>query len=514
MHCPLTVADFLNRAENVYGDRIAVVDEPDPPGGSLGPFTYKQMASMARSLAVALDELGVGAGERVAILSPNAARFLVALYGVGAYGRVTVPINFRLKPDEIAYILEHSGAQVLLVDPEFAESVADIPVPHRFVLGKDTDAFLFLREDARPSLSVTDENATASINYTSGTTARPKGVELTQRNLWLNATTFGWHSGVSDRDTYLHVVPTFHCNGWGMPYGLAAFGVTQVILRKVDGAEILKRVAEHGVTLMCGAPAVFNAVVGAAASVRAAGATVPGHGRVRAVVAGAPPPAALIEKMEIELGWEFLQIWGLTETSPMLSINRGRREWDDLPVGERARNLSRAGAPVLGVTLSKAPDGEILARSNHVFAGYWEQSDKTAEALDGGWFHTGDGGHFEGAYLVVTDRKKDVIISGGENVSSIEVEDCLYQHPSVAEVAVIGVPDPKWGETVKALLVLRPGTEATEGELIAHCRERMAHYKCPTSIEFRDQLARTAIGKLQKFKLREPYWAGRDRMVN
>ncbi|MFM7320675.1 MAG: AMP-binding protein, partial [Armatimonadota bacterium] len=444
----------------------------------------------------------------------NAARFLVALYGVGGYGRVTVPINFRLKPEEIAYILEHSGARVLLVDPEFADSVAHIPIQHRFVLGRDTDAFLFLREDARPALVVADEGATASINYTSGTTARPKGVELTQRNLWLNATTFGWHAGVTDRDRYLHVVPTFHCNGWGMPYAAAAFGVTQVILRKVEGAEILKRVAEHGVTLMCGAPAVFNAVLGAAESVRAAGAAVPGQGRVRAVVAGAPPPAAMIERMESEIGWEFLQIWGLTETSPMLSINRNREEWDALPAAERARNLSRAGAPALGVRLSKAPDGEILARSNHVFAGYWDQPDKTAEALEGGWFHTGDGGHFEGPYLVVTDRKKDVIISGGENVSSIEVEDCLYQHPAVAEVAVIGVPDPKWGETVKALVVVRPGADIDETGLIAHCRARMAHYKCPTSVEFRDALARTATGKLQKFKLREPYWQGRDRLVN
>lgn len=514
MHCPLTVLDFLNRAETVYGDRIAVVDEPDAPGGSLGSITCKQLASMARSLAAALDEIGIEAGARVAILSPNAARFLVALYGIGGYGRVTVPINFRLKPDEIAYIVEHSGAQVLLVDPELADSVEDIPVPHRFVLGKDTDKFLFLREDAHPALAVTDENATASINYTSGTTARPKGVKLTQRNLWLNATTFGWHTGVSDRDTYLHVVPTFHCNGWGMPYAMAAFGVTQVILRKVDGAQILKRVAEHGVTMMCGAPAVFSAVVGAAEAVRAAGATVPGSGSVRAVVAGAPPPAALIERMETELGWEFVQAWGLTESSPILAINRGRKEWDDLPVAERARNLSRAGAPILGATLVKAADGEILARSNHVFAGYWDQPDKTAEALEGGWFHTGDGGHFEGPYLVVTDRKKDVIISGGENVSSIEVEDCLYQHPAVAEGAAIGVPDPKWGETVKALVVLKAGVDATEAELIAHCRERMAHYKCPTSVEFRDALVRTATGKLQKFKLREPYWAGREKMVN
>jgi fatty-acyl-CoA synthase len=242
---------------------------------------------------------------------------------------------------------------------------------------------------------------------------------------------------------------------------------------------------------------------------------VPGAGRTRIVVAGAPPPTRIIERVETELGWEFLQIYGLTETSPLLTVNRTRAEWDDLAPGERAARLSRAGVPALGVTLRVDDQGEVLARSNHVLLGYWEQPDATADALEGGWFHTGDGGSLDAdGYLTISDRKKDVIISGGENVSSIEVEDRLFSHPAVAEVAVIGVPDDKWGETVKALVVLAAGESATEDELRAWCREALAGYKCPTSVEFRDELARTATGKLQKFKLRAPYWEGRERQVN
>jgi acyl-CoA synthetase (AMP-forming)/AMP-acid ligase II len=233
------------------------------------------------------------------------------------------------------------------------------------------------------------------------------------------------------------------------------------------------------------------------------------------VVAGAPPPSKTIERVETELGWEFIQIYGLTETAPLLTINRAVSEWDGLSVADRARLQSRAGVPAVGVQIRTDPEGEVLARSNHVFAGYWEQPEESAKALADGWFHTGDEGHIEdGEYLVISDRKKDVVITGGENVSSIEIEDCLYQHPAVAEAAVIGVPDEKWGETVKALVVLRTADGATEAELIEHCRARLAHFKCPTSVELRAALPRTATGKLQKFKLREPYWAGRERRVN
>jgi acyl-CoA synthetase (AMP-forming)/AMP-acid ligase II len=232
------------------------------------------------------------------------------------------------------------------------------------------------------------------------------------------------------------------------------------------------------------------------------------------VVAGAPPPSKTIERIETQLGWEFIQIYGLTETAPLLTINRTPAEWDTLRAEERSQLLSRAGVPALGVRIAIDSDGEVLAQSNHVFGGYWEQPEETAAALEGGWFHTGDGGYLDGAYTVIADRKKDVIITGGENVSSIEVEDCLYQHGAVAEVAVIGVPDEKWGETIKALVVVRDGTTVSEVELIAHCRDRLAHFKAPTSIEFRGALDRTATGKLQKYKLRQPYWSGREKSVN
>src|SRR5216684_2091367 len=514
MIVPLTVGDFLERAELVYGHREAVADEPNPPGGGLGRFTYSQFGDMARSLAAALDELGVAEHERVAIVSPNAARFLVSLFGVSVFGRVLVPINFRLNAEEIRYIIEHSGSSVLLVDPELAESLRHIPVKHRFVLGAGTDPQLFLRKGVAPRLQVIDENATVSINYTSGTTARPKGVRLTHRNFWLNAVIFGWHLAMTDRDVYLHTLPTFHCNGWGMPYAVTGMGVRQVVIRKIDGEEILRRIEAEGVTILNCAPAVVAAVLDAAVARRGKGAAIPGRGRVRVVVAGAPPPSKTIERVETELGWEFIQIYGLTETSPLLTINRAPQEWDQLDPAERAKRLSRAGVPAVGVRMDVDPSGEILARSNHVFEGYWNQPEESAKALADGWFHTGDGGHAEGAYTVIADRKKDVIITGGENVSSIEVEDCLYQHPAVAEVAVIGVPDEKWGETIKALVVLRPGQQATERDLIDFARGRMAHFKCPTAIEFREALLRTATGKLQKYKLREPFWAGRDRRVS
>jgi acyl-CoA synthetase (AMP-forming)/AMP-acid ligase II len=230
------------------------------------------------------------------------------------------------------------------------------------------------------------------------------------------------------------------------------------------------------------------------------------------VVAGAPPPTRLIERMESELGWEFIQIYGLTETSPLRTVNRVRSEWLGMAASDRAGRLSRAGAPAVGVQLAVDATGEVLARSNHVFAGYWEQPEETAKAIPNGWFRTGDGGDLEGAYLTIADRKKDVIITGGENVSSIEVEDTLFQHPAVAEVAVIGVPDDKWGETIKALVVVRQ--PATEQDLIDFCRQRLAHFKCPTSVELRDSLPRTATGKLQKCRLRQPYWEGRERHVS
>ena len=510
MEIPLTVADHLARAELVYGDRIGVVDEPDQPAPAMPDLTYRQFAGAARGLAAGLDGLGLDHGARVAMVSQNAARMLVFLFGTSAFGRVGVPVNFRLNADEVQYIIDHSGAEVLLIDPELVDTLGDVAVGQRFLIGEESDALIVDDPDPRPWTP--DEDATATINYTSGTTARPKGVEMTHRNLWLNAAVFGWQTGVSDRDVYLHTLPMFHCNGWGMPYAMTAMGGQHIVLRKVDGPEILRRIEDHGVTLLCGAPAVIAAVLDAAADWDG---DIPGAGTMRIVVAGAPPPTRTIERVETELGWEFIQIYGLTETAPLVTMNRCRAEWDDRTPAERAVLLSRAGAPALGVTLATSPDGELLTRTNHVLKSYWDQPEATAEALADGWFHTGDGAVIdEENYASITDRKKDVIISGGENVSSIEVEDVLFSHPSVAEVAVIGVPDDKWGETIKALVVLAQGETVEEQALIDHCRDQLAHFKCPTSVEFRDELARTATGKLQKFKLRSPYWEGMDRQVN
>jgi fatty-acyl-CoA synthase len=511
MFTPLTICDFLDRAALVYPDRAGIIDEPDQPAPSLGTLTYRRVAELAAAQAAALDELGIGVGERIAIVSQNSTRLLIGLLGLAGSGRIAVPINFRLTAQEVSYIVEHSGASLLLVDPELDEKLAEVKCKRRVLLGADSDALLYANR-AAPRVWQRDENATATINYTSGTTARPKGVQLTHRNLWINATMFGLHVGVNERDVYLHTLPMFHCNGWGMPFVLAGLGVKQVVLRKVDGAEILRRVEKHGVTLMCAAPAVANSVLEAA---QTWSGPIPGRDRVRIVIAGAPPPTRTIERIEGELGWEFIQIYGLTETSPLLTVNRRRSEWDALSPSERAQKLGRAGVPAIGTQISVDDQGEVLARGNTVLEGYWRNPEASQDALADNWFHTGDGGSIDDTgYLTISDRKKDVIITGGENVTSIEVEDALFSHPAVAEVAVIGVPSEQWGETVKALVVLAQGQEVTEAELIEHCRQRLAHFKCPRSVEFRSELARTATGKLQKFKLRAPYWEGRTRQVN
>ncbi len=512
MKVPLTTTDFLHRAELCYGARRGVVDEPGAPqDGGLGSLTYGELAVRARALAAGFDELGIGVGERVAVVSQNSARLLELLLAGTASGRVIVPINFRLSRDEVAYIVEHSGAAMLLVDPEVDEALGAVTAGHRFTLGKESDTVL-LRPGVEPAPWEADEDATATINYTSGTTARPKGVQITHRNIWTNAVTFALHGNVTDRDVYLHTLPMFHCNGWGMPFAMAGMGVPQVVIRKIDGTEILRRVEQYGVTVMCAAPAVVSAVIDAAATWEG---ELPGRGTVRVICAGAPPPSRTISRIEEDLGWEFTQIYGLTETSPLLTVNRQRTEEDALPILDRAKRLSRAGMPAIGCRIAISADGEVMVRSNVIMEGYWRQPEETAAALDGGWFHTGDGGSMDDeGYLTISDRKKDVIITGGENVSSIEVEDALFAHPDVSEVAVIGVPSEKWGETIKALVVLTPGSSVTEQELIAHCKGRLAGYKAPTSIDFQDEIPRTATGKIQKFKLRQQFWTGHDRLVN
>ncbi|MTD55171.1 AMP-binding protein [Amycolatopsis pithecellobii] len=508
MFFDLGIRDFLDRAETVYPDRVGVVDEPDQPAASWGALTYRELARRARAQAAHLDTLGVPAGGRVAIVSHNSARLLTSFFGVSGWGRVLVPVNFRLSAAEVRYIVEHSGSEVLLVDPELKGLLETVSAKHTYVLG-DSDDVLF-ESTGEPAEWAGDESATATLNYTSGTTARPKGVQLTHRNLWLNAAVFGLHTAVTDNDVLLHTLPMFHANGWGMPYTVTGLGGRHIVLRKVDGAEILRRIDRHGVTLLCAAPAVVAAVLDAAKTWQG---EVPGRDRVRIVVAGAPPPTRTIQRVRAELGWEFIQIYGLTETAPLLTVNRMRSEWTDLDDREQARLLGRAGVPALGVRISVDADGEVLAQSNHNLDGYWRNPEETARVQEGGWFHTGDGGEFTDGYLTIADRKKDVIISGGENVTSIEVEDALSSHPAVREAAVIGIPDEKWGELVTAIVVT-DGSPLTAEEVIAHCRQYLAGYKCPKRVEFLDALPRTATGKIQKFKLREPYWQGLERKVN
>ncbi|GAB3300253.1 AMP-binding protein [Epidermidibacterium keratini] len=510
MRVPLTLQHFIDRAETIYHDRQAIIDEPDQPAPPLD-ITWGELARRARAVKAGLDELGIGAGERVGIVSHNAGRMFELFYSVPTSGRIYVPINFRLRPDEVQFIVEHSGCTVLLVDEELAEDLKPVYAKHKFIIGKESDEAL-LRFDKEFTPWEPDEDAPAVINYTSGTTSNPKGVVQTHRSLWVNATTFAMHMGVNDKDVYLHTLPLFHCNGWGMGFSTTAFGVPQVMLRKVDGAEILKRVEQHGLTLACGAPAVWNMTLDAA---KEWDGEIPGNGTMRIVVAGAAPPTKTIARVGDELGWQFNQIYGLTETAPLLTINRLRKEDEGKSSEEQAALLAMAGQPALGVDLDIAEGGEVLARSNVVMDRYWENPDATEEALEGGYFHTGDGGTIDDhGYLTISDRKKDIIITGGENVSSIEVEDVIFSHPDVDEVAVIGVPHEKWGETIKALVVTRQGAEVSEQDIIALAKKKLAGYKAPTSVEFRDEIPRTATGKVQKFKLRQPYWEGRDRQVN
>jgi fatty-acyl-CoA synthase len=505
----LSINDFLDRALAAYPDRVAIVDEELQPARSWGEVTYAELGRKARAQAAALDEMGVPVGARVAIVSQNSARLICSLFAVSGWGRILVQLNYRLAPAEISHIVAHSGAEVLLLDPEFRHLAHLVPCQRTFVLGDDDDKIWGCT--AEPAPWTEDEDAVAVINYTSGTTGLPKGVQLSHRHLWLNATVFGWQSSVSDRDIYLHTVQAFHGNGWGHIYAATAMGVKHIVLRKMDGTEVLKRIQAYGVTYLCAAPAVVTAVLDAANTWDGA---IPGYGRVRILCGGAPPPTRTIQRVQEELGWEFIQVYGLTETNPLVTMNRARAEWDGLDSFERARLLGRAGTPSLGVRLKVDDDGEILVHSGRTLTSYLSDPEATAKAYDGDWFRTGDGGFVSDGYLTITDRIKDIIVSGGENVASLEVEDAIGSHSAVREVAVIGIPDEKWGELVTALVIVEPGQDVSDAELIAHCRQRLAGYKCPKRIEFRDELPRNASGKLQKHILRKPYWESLSRQVN
>ncbi len=525
MEVPLLVGDFLRRAAKLYPNKTAIVD------GDLR-FTYRQFQERVNGLGHALLALGVNRGDRVCILSPNSHFFLESYYGVTQIGAILVPLNFRLTAADHEYIINHAGVSAVLVDYEYTRVVDEIrpnltTVKH-WIVAQDAgeapsgwtgwEQLIAQHPVTATPLVEQDENDVTSINYTSGTTARPKGVMLTHRNCYINAYNFIAHLRITHDDVELWTLPMFHANGWGGPFAITAMGATHVVLRAVKDADIYRLIEQHGVTFACMAPAVLSTILNYADKAKHTITTRP-----RFTVAGAPPPAAFIERLEKELGWEFLQIYGLTETAPILTVSTPDAHYQD---GDYARR-SRAGVEAIGVDIQVLDDegnpvpmdnetvGEVCARSNVVLKGYWQQPEETAKAIYDGYFHTGDLGVWdEFGNVHIVDRKKDVIISGGENISSPEIEDALYRHPAVLECAVIGAPSEKWGETPKAIIVLRSGQAATEREIIEFSRQHLAHFKCPTSVEFVEALPRTATGKLQKFLIREKYWAGAKRRVN
>jgi fatty-acyl-CoA synthase len=525
MEVPLLIDDFLDRPANLYPDKTAIVDGERR-------FSYAEYQNRVNRLAHGLLSLGIRVGDRVCILSPNSHFFLESFYATSRIGAVLVPLNYRLVAADHEYILNHAGVKAVLVDWEYTVVVDSIrpklsTVEH-FVVAQDAgdppadwidwETLIADQPAETPPETGRPENDLVSINYTSGTTARPKGVMLTHRNCYLNAYNLIAHLRVAHDDVELWTLPMFHCNGWGGVYALTGMGGTHVVLRTVSGEAIFRLIEREGVTFACMAPAVLRTVLDYEHADRHEIRTVP-----RFTVAGAPPPAAFIERLEVELGWSFIQIYGLTETAPLLTVSAP----DHATRADDWARRARAGVPGLGVRITLRSDdgkpvpkdgvtiGEVCARSNVVFAGYWKQPDETDKAIADGWFRTGDLAVWDASGSIhIADRKKDVIISGGENISSAEVEDTLYQHPAVLECAVIGVPDKKWGETPMALVVLREGHALDEPAVIAFCREKLAHFKCPTRAEIVDALPRTATGKLQKFVLRDRYWGEQQRRVN
>ncbi len=526
---PLTPIVLLERSLRVFPERIAVIDGDER-------WTYRRFAAEVGRLAGALHRAGIRRGDRVAVLLPNTQIHLAATFAMPLLEVPLVSINTRLAPAEIAHILEHSGARVLLVDPALApaldgqlDSLAQlehvIEVPHRDVAVRD-GARSYVDFVAGAVVlpihsAVEDENRLLSINYTSGTTGRPKGVMYSHRGAYLNALgQMGSHRLGTDT-TFLWTLPMFHCNGWCMPWAVTGAGGTHVCLRAIDPPEVLRLIDVHGVTHFNAAPTVLLML---AADPSAKGRRF--DPMIRVCTGGAPPSPTLLEQME-DLGVSITHLYGLTETYGPHVVCEKQDAWRELDSGERARMMSRQGVPFVFAAHLRVVDeamddvpadattmGEVVMRGNNVMLGYFEDPEATARAFSGGWFHSGDIGVLHpDSYIELRDRSKDIIISGGENISTIEVENVLYQHPAVLEVAVIGVPHQKWGEVPKAFVTLQPGRTASPQSLIDFARERLAHFKCPKSVEF-GEIPKTATGKIQKFKLREREWAGRSSRIN
>ena len=515
METPLTPLEFMRRARALYPEREAVVD------GEVRR-TYAQFFERCDRWSAALQRLGVGQGDRVAYIAPNTAPNLESFYGVPQIGAVLVPVNYRLNAAEVQYILQHSGARVVCAHADHLDLVDGIrgacPGLEQTVAlegGRegwlDYEALLADAAPARVERPAIGESDLLTINYTSGTTSRPKGVMITHRNAWTNVVGTLLHHPLTCRDRYLWTLPMFHANGWTFVWIVTAVGGAHVCLRQVDPARAFELIRDEAVTMLCAAPTVLITLANAPAAVRG---QVPRG--VRVMTAGAPPAAATIQRVEGEFGWELTHVYGLTETAPFITVCEPRPEHDACTPAERAAIKARQGVElvtsgelrVVGDDGAEVPHdgetlGEIVVRGNVVMAGYYDDPAATAEALRGGWFHSGDAAvvHPDG-YVQIRDRFKDVIISGGENISSIEVEGVMMRHPAVQEIAVVGMPDEKWGESPHAFVVLAAGAQTTEAELVAFARDQMAHFKTPRAFEFVSALPRTATGKIQKYVLR------------
>ena len=528
-HAPLSPLGFLDRSVTAYPDKPAVIH-----GDTV--YSYAQYSERVNRLAAALQASGIGRGDRVAILAPNVPAMLEAKFGPMRIGAVLVPLNIRLASREIAYILNHSGAKVLIFDTEFAGTVRglreEVPGVGTYVQiadavpkaddipGPEYEEYLASAPSGPAPVEPADELESICINYTSGTTGFPKGVVFHARGAWINAVGEALETGMNWKSVYLWTLPLFHCNGWCFPWAVAAVGATNVCLRKVVPSDIYRLIRRRGVTHMCCAPTVLTALY---SSPDAAGQDLSG---VTIATAGAPPSPLVIRTME-GMGARVLHMYGLTETYGPYTICAEQPAWSQLQPAQRARLTARQGVPfgVAGDGLRVVDEemrdiprdgktmGEVVMRGNMVMTGYFNDPGATAEAFRGGWFHSGDLAvwHPDG-YVELKDRAKDIIISGAENISSQEVEKVVMEHPGVLEVCVVGVPDEKWGEVPKAFVVPRPGAEVSAEAIIEFTRERMAHFKCPKHVEF-GELPKTATGKIQKFVLREREWKGQEQRI-
>jgi fatty-acyl-CoA synthase len=514
MEIPLSPLEFARRTRNLYAERSAVVD------GDLR-LNYKEFFRRCDRWSSALQTLGVREADRVAYIAPNTHAQLESFYAVPQIGAVLVPLNYRLIADDFAYLINHSGARIVCAHSDYLEAVdsirSQIPNVSSFValerarsgwLDYETLVAEAQGDFRRPAIRETD---LLTINYTSGTTSRPKGVMITHRNAYTNVVGTLLHHPMTLADRYLWTLPMFHANGWTFVWTVTAAGAAHICLRKVEATAVFQKIKQESVSMLCAAPTVLISIAHAPRELRRES-----RRGVRILTAGAPPAAATIERIEGELGWVVTQAYGLTETSPFIAICESRPEHEGLSCAERSVIKACQGVELLTSGELRVVDeqghdvphdgetiGEIVVRGNAVMKGYYKDPEATADAMRDGWFHTGDAAviHADG-YTEIRDRLKDVIISGGENISSVEVEGVLLRHPAVQEVAIVGLPHERWGEAPHAFVVLKAGATATETELRDYARDHLAHFKAPHGIRFLPELPKTATGKVQKYVLR------------